>query len=388
MASIDLSKYSSKTLTKKENLNQKNASAESSISKVLNTEIKIFEKKFGPIQKESFYSELSLLLSAGVDIKTAFEILEKEVKNKKHQDMIIQIKNDVISGNTIAGSMQKYSGVFTNYECQSVKIGEETAKLSEVLAELGRFYNGSIKLRRQIIGTLTYPIIVLSLAALIVYFMLSFVVPMFADIFKQTGGQLPESTQFLIALSKKTSLIFYSTVGIVLGFYFLHKYHGRKNWYRSLTSAFFLKIPVVNTLIRKIYLARFCQSMRLLLGAKVLLIDALDLVKNMIEYYPIEQALELVRKDVLAGKMLHESLSQHSIFPQKLIALIKVSEEVNAPEMIFEKLTKQYSDEIEHQQAVVGKVIEPFFIVILGLIIGFILVSLYLPLFQLSSGFQ
>lgn len=385
MASIDISKYSTKTSNALGK--EKEASFTQSLGKVMSTEIKLFEKKFGQKQKELFYTEIGLLLSAGVDIKTAFEIIENETADKKHKALIVQIKNDVISGSSIANALSKHSKIFTNYEWQSIKIGEETGKLPEVLNELGKYYNSAIKLRRQIIGTLTYPVIVISLSILIVYFMLSFVVPMFSDIFKQTGGQLPATTQFLIRVSNKSSTIFYIIVLIVGGFVVLHKTQSKKMWYRLYTSQLFLKIPLINNLIQKIYLARFCQSMRLLLGAKVLLIEALALVRNMIEYYPIEHALETVEKDVLAGKALNESLSQHKIFPQKLTALIKVSEEVNAPELIFEKLSTQYSEEIEHQQAVVGKVIEPFFIIVLGLIIGFILVAMYMPLFQLSNGF-
>jgi type IV pilus assembly protein PilC len=383
VASIDLSKYPSKP----KGAVPKTAAPGMDLNKLLNMEIKLFEKKFDNKQKEWFYTELGLLLSAGIDIVTAFEIIEQETSVKKHRELITQIKTDIISGRSIYEALLKFPAVFTNYESQSVKIGEETGKLGEVLNELGLYYNSSIKLRRQIIGTLTYPIIVISLAILIVYFMLSFVVPMFGDIFKQTRGQLPAATQFLIRVSNKSSLIFYSIVGLVAAFYLLHKTQHKKTWYRHYTSALFLKIPLVGNLIRKIYLARFCQSMRLLLGARVLLIEALGLVRNMIGYYPLEYALDTVRKDVLAGKSLHESLSRHDIFPQKLTALIKVSEEVNKPELIFEKLTKQYSEEIEHQQAVVGKVIEPMFIVILGLIIGFILVAMYMPLFQMSNGF-
>ncbi|MGZ4038479.1 MAG: type II secretion system F family protein [Bacteroidia bacterium] len=385
MASIDISKYQPKAVLTGGGAQP--AAVAGSLNKLLQTEIKLFEKKFGQQQKEWFYTELALLLSAGVDIKTAFEIIEQETNEKKHRTLIEQIKNDVISGLSIAGAMRKHSQIFSNYECDSVKIGEETGKLPEVLGELGKYYTGTIKLRRQIIGTLTYPVIVITLAVLIVYFMLSYVVPMFGDIFKQTGGQLPATTQFLIKVSNKSSLVFYSLLSLVAGFYFLHKTQHKKTWYRHSTSAFFLRIPVISSLIRKIYLARFCQSMQLLLGAKVLLIEALGLVQNMIDYYPIEHALDTIRKDVLAGKMLHESLSSHSIFPQKLTALIKVSEEVNAPELIFQKLSSQYSEEIEHQQAVVGKVIEPFFIIVLGLIIGFILIAMYMPLFQLSNGF-
>jgi type IV pilus assembly protein PilC len=384
MASIDLSKYQ----VRGTELNKEaETSLGDSIKKVLNTEINIFEKKFGSKQKEWFYSEMALLLSAGVDIKSAFEIIEFEMTEKKHQSLIVGIKSDVISGLSIASAMKKHSKIFSNYECESIKIGEETSQLPEVLTELGRYYAAAIKLRRQIVGTLTYPVIVITLAICIVYFMLSTVVPMFGDIFKQTGGQLPATTQFLIKMSNHSSSVFYSLLTLVIGSLALHKKLGNTPVYRRIMSVVVLRIPVVSTLIRKIYLARFCQSMQLLLGAKVLLIEALGLVQNMIEYYPIEEALKTVRKEVLAGKSLHESLSQHDIFPKKLTALIKVSEEVNAPELIFQKLSSQYSDEIEHQQAILGKVIEPFFIIILGLVVGFILVAMYMPLFQLSNGF-
>jgi type IV pilus assembly protein PilC len=234
---------------------------------------------------------------------------------------------------------------------------------------------------------LTYPIVVISMAIVIVYFMLAFVVPIFSDIFKQTGGELPEITQFLIKLSEKSAYIFYIVFILILAFVFLHKTQNKKMWYRKHTSALLLKIPVFNKLIKKIYLARFCQSMKLLAGAKVMINEALDLVQNMIEYYPIEHALEIAKREVvLEGKLLNESLSRHTIFPKKLVALIKLSEEVNAPEIIFGKLHQQYSAEIEHQQAVIGKLIEPFFIIVLGLFVGFILVAMYLPMFEMSSG--
>lgn len=386
MATIDLSKYPKTGISGKKTL-PGNGNGENTLSKVLNFEIKVFDKKFDAKQKEWFYSELGLLISAGVDIKTGFEIIELETENKKHRELITQLKNDIVSGKSIADALLLHPKIFSNYECQSIRIGEETGHFAEVLNELGKYYEASVKLKRQIVGTLTYPVIVITLAILIVYFMLSFVVPMFGDIFKQTGGQLPATTQFLIKVSKKSSLIFYTLLALVSGLYLLHRTQKKKPWYRHFTSLLVLRIPVINKLVQKIYLARFCQSMRLLMGAKVLLIDALDLVRNMIDYYPIEVALEKVRERVLAGKLLHESLAENKIFPNKLVALIKVSEEVNAPELIFEKLSRQYSDEIEHQQAVVGKLIEPFFIVVLGLIIGFILVAMYMPLFQLSNGF-
>ncbi len=387
MSSLDLSRYQQPKPGKKPaGPAEEGSSLSEKLSDTLSKDIAFFDKKFGQAQKEAFYSELGLLLSSGIDIKTALEIIEDQMKVKKHREIIVQIKDDIISGNAVWEAIHKHPKTFSVYEYQSIRIGEESGKLPEVLMELGKFYTSAIKLRRQVISTLTYPVVVLVMSVLIVQFMLSFVVPMFSDIFKHTGADLPATTQLLIKVSAKSGLIFYSLLFLVIAGMLFHKTQQHKTWFRKYTAALFLKIPVINELIRKIYLARFCQSMKLLLGSKVLLIDALDLVKNMIGYYPIEFALDSVRKDVYAGKQLHESLSEHTIFPKKLVSLIKVSEEVNAPELIFDKLNQQYSEEIEHQQAVIGKVVEPLFLVILGGLVGFILVAMYTPLFKMSSG--
>ena len=388
MSSIDLSNYQKKPDNKQLKPNEPQVSLADKLSTTLNKDITLFEKRFGNAQKEAFYSELGLLLSSGIDIKTALEIIEDQLKVKKHKLILQQIKNDVISGQSVWESVQKHSKTFSTYEYQSIKIGEESGKLPEVLIELGKFYTSAIKLRRQVIGTLTYPIVVLVMSVLIVQFMLSFVVPMFSDIFKHTHTELPWVTQVLIRASNHSGLIFNFIIGLVFVGFIIHKTQQHKAWFRQYTAQFFLRIPIINELIRKIYLARFCQSMKLLLGSRVLLIDALDLVKNMIGYYPIEFALDTVIKDVYAGKLLHESLAEHHIFPKKLVSLIKVSEEVNAPELIFDKLHQQYSEEIEHQQAIIGKVIEPLFLVILGGLVGFILIAMYTPLFQMSSGLE
>jgi type IV pilus assembly protein PilC len=389
MSSIDLSKYQQKPEAPKNLTNtEPTVSGLEKLSDALSKDITLFEKKFGQTQKEAFYSELGLLLSSGIDIKTSLEIIEDQLKVKKHKEILAQIKDDIISGQAVWEAIHKHPKTFSVYEYQSIKIGEESGKLPEVLIELGKFYTSTIKLRRQVISTLTYPVVVLTMSVLIVQFMLSFVVPMFSDIFKHTGAELPMTTQLLIKVSAKSGLIFYTLLSLVLAGFFFHKTQQHKIWFRKYTSWFFLRVPVVNELIKKIYLARFCQSMKLLLGSKVLLIDALDLVKNMIGYYPIEHALDTVIKDVYAGKQLHESLAEHGIFPKKLVSLIKVSEEVNAPELIFDKLNQQYSEEIEHQQLVISKIIEPLFLVILGGLVGFILVAMYTPLFKMSSGIE
>ena len=382
MQSLDLNKYISARAHVPER-----TSKSRSFSEVLSADIQLLEKKFGPKQKEAFYNELGLLLSTGVDIKSALDIIKEDFKDKKHRVLIEELSCRIVAGQSINEALLTYPQVFSKYEVQSVRIGEDSGRLPEVLKELGVFYESGIRLRRQVIGVLTYPAVVIGMALVIVFFMLSFVVPVFTEIFKQSGGKLPDITLFLIRLSDKSGILFNSLFGFIGLLYLLHSSQKKKEWYRHYSSAFLLKVPVLGVLIQKIYLARFCLSMKLLAGAKVRMNEALDLVRNMIDYYPLEKSLEIVMREVVEeGKLLNESLAAHSIFPKKLVALIKLSEEVNEPELIYTKLHAQYSQEIEHQQAVLGKLIEPFFIVILGLFVGFILVAMYLPMFEMSTN--
>lgn len=383
MPGIDLSHIQRKHLTESK-INKKD---QHTLTSILNTEIKVFEKVFGNKEKESFYSELGLLLSTGVDIQKSFLIILEDIKIKSHKILLESILNDIISGESMYETLKSRGKIFTKYEIESIKIGEESGRLPQVLIELGMFYKGVIKLKRQIIGVLTYPAVVISLSIMIVYFMLSYVVPVFKDVFTQTGNQLPEITIFLVNLSEKSDLIFLSITVFISILIITHKVFKNNNSYRDITSKITLKVPLINQLISKIYLARFCQTMKLLMTSKVVVNEALDLVSNMISFFPIEKALTELKKDIVEkGLMLNESLNKHSIFPSKLVALIKLSEEVNEPEIIYNKLFEQYTNEIEHQQAILGKLIEPVFIVVLGLFVGFILIAMYLPMFEMSSG--
>nr|MBA3971958.1 type II secretion system F family protein [Bacteroidota bacterium] len=142
---------------------------------------------------------------------------------------------------------------------------------------------------------------------------------------------------------------------------------------------------VVKSMVSKIYLARFCQSMNLLISAKTPLVTAIDLVKKMVGFYPIEVSLEIIQNDILQGVPLHVTLAKFEIYNKRMISLIKVAEEVNQLDTMFSKLAKQYSDEVEHQTSILGSLIEPIMIIFLGVLVAVILIAMYLPLFQMSS---
>lgn len=353
----------------------------------LNKDFQLFGNKFDDKKKVSFYMELGILISAGVDIRSTLDIIEHEQSDKKDAKMFSELKEFIIRGGSLSDALQA-SGKFSNYEFYSIQIGEETGKMPEVLKELTSYYQGKIKQSRQIVSALTYPAIVLTTSFGAVFFMMNFIVPMFTDVFKRFGGELPAITQIILNIS--TFIRAYSLAGILILITIIIALYSqrKKELFRKYFSKFLLRIPIVGGIVSHIYLARFCQSMTLLIGSKIPLLKALEMVKVMIGFYPIEQSLILIQERILQGDSLNKSLEEHKIFPKRMVSLIKVGEEVNQLELFFGTIAQQYTDETEHKTAMISSLMEPFLIIFLGLVVGVILVSMYLPLFQLSNSFN
>jgi type IV pilus assembly protein PilC len=166
-------------------------------------------------------------------------------------------------------------------------------------------------------------------------------------------------------------------------------YYQRKQiWFRKVLSIFIINIPIFGNVIKKIYLARFCQAMAFLLNSKVALLKTVELIAQMIQFYPIEHSLNQAEDSILNGNSLNETLEQFKFYPEELIALIKVGEEASQLDTMFSKLAEQYNDEVEQQTKAIGSLLEPILIIGLGVIVGFILIAMYMPLFQLSMGIQ
>ena len=378
---IDISKLKAKTtpVSKKEK-------EEGSVFDFLNKDISLFGNSLSDKKKEAFYHELFILLTAGVDIRSTLDLIATEQTSEKDKQLFVGIRDSVTSGSTLSDAIQA-TGKFSPYEYHSLRIGEESGKLSTVLKELADFFQSNINLRRQIIGALTYPGIVLCTSFGAIFFMLNFIVPMFADVFKRFGGKLPFITALIVDMSNWLGsyfyLIFLGFAGAI-GFMFSQR---NQLWFRKFFSKLLLRTPFVGEMIRKIYMARFCHSMALLIGAKIPIVRAIKLVKQMIGFYPIEISLDQIEQDIMQGISLNKSLSNFPVYHKRLVSLIKVGEEVNQLELFFGKIAKQYSQDVEHQTSLISSMIEPFMIIFLGIIVGVILIAMYLPLFQLSTTF-
>ncbi len=350
----------------------------------LNKEISFSGNRLKDSKKENFYAELEILLSSGIDLKSAMEIVIEQQKKGSDRKLFSSIRDNIVKGANFSETINK-TGKFSPYEYFSLKIGEESGRINEVLTELNRYFYNKIKQRRQLTSTLTYPILVLVVAVVAVIFMMNVIVPMFSEVFKRFGSQLPAITEFIIHVSQFFKHNLSTIFGIILLFIVLYFVFRRKTGFKRISSALMLKIPFVGNITNTMYLARFCQSMTLLTASRTPMLKAIELVKNMLDFYPYKIALEKVESDILKGKLLNESMMQFKIFDKRIIYLTKVAEEVNQLDKIYSKLYQQYTEELEHKVGMLSNLMEPLLIIFVGILVMIILISMYLPLFQLST---
>ena len=366
---------------KKQDVLLKNKASSTSI---LEKEIIVFKKPFSNKIKEDFYTELSVLLKAGINLKNALELIKNSQKNKKSVVILEEIISQIVSGQSLSESIKNQKD-FSDYEYYSLKIGEETGTLAKIAKQLGEFYIRKNEQRKHLINALTYPFIILSTAVLVVIFMLQFVVPMFEDIFKQQNVELPAITVFVVNISTFIKSYGWLILVFILTLVLSRAMLNQKHWYKRTKDLIISKIPFVGNFIKTVYLSQFTQAIALLTASKVPIVNSITLVKQMIDFYPLTNALEGVEQQLLKGDTLSQSLSVHKLFDAKMIALVKVAEETNQTEFMFERLNTQYDSKVQQRSKLLSTVMEPIIIMFVGLFVGFILIAMYLPMFKLSS---
>ncbi len=347
-------------------------------------EIVLFSTPFSNKAKEDFYTELSVLLKAGITLKEALELVQEGQKKKKLKEYIKAMATKLVAGHSFSEALKEES-VFTEYEYHSIHIGEESGTLPEIVEELGSFFSKKNEQRRTLINALTYPIIILTTAILVVIFMLRLVVPMFQDIFEQNNVELPWITKMVVAVSNFFGefggwLLFILLLLLVARRQFLKNSSLRKIWH-----GFLLRIPYLGAFTKAVYMAQLTRAMSLLSASKVPMTNSIELAGKMIDFIPIQESLQQVNQNILKGKSLSKSLGENALFDAKMTSLIKVAEETNQTEFIFERLNHQYSIEVQQKSKLLSTLLEPLIILVVGLFVGVILIAMYLPMFKLGS---
>jgi len=354
------------------------------IDAILSHELRFGSNELSMAKKEEFYSEASILLGSGLDIKSCLSVIVSEQTKKKQIEFFQSISEKIVNGKNLSDALLE-SGKISPFEYYTLKIGEETGRLADVLRQLSDHYNRQIKQKRQIINTFSYPAIVILTAIMVVIFMMTFIVPLFEELFNRFHGELPLLTKFILRSSRFISTNIYFIFLILAGTIFSLLLVRRHPTYRKVVALIVLRIPVLNSIVIKIYLSKFCQTMALLNSARIPIVTSIQLIRKIIGFYPFERALEQIEERVVNGGLLYEALREHSLFDPKIVSLTKVGEEVNQLNVIYQKLNQQYHDEVQHKITLLNSMLEPILIIFIGLFVAVILVSMYLPMFKMSN---
>lgn len=366
---------------------QKRQEKQEGAGNIFTREITLFSKELSAQKKEIFFKELMVLLESGVQLKPALDIIKQYSFSKKDKAVFEFVIKEITMGQNLSSALRN-SKKFSDYDTYCIQIGEESGQLIKVLDQLHSYYGGRIKQKRAFTKALSYPIVIVSVSILALLFLLNFLVPMFSDLYQKMGSELPPFTKMVIAASSffnqnfKFIVLLLLLIGIV---YFTQR---KKDWLRSALATILLKTPIVGPIVKKSQLARLSQAFSLLISANLPITQSVNLLSKMISFYPIQQSLFQIEKDLELGSPLNESMSKHSIYGGKFIAMIKIGEEVNQLDKMFERLTEQFNDEIEYSSSILSSVLEPLLIVFLAVIVGVVLIAMYLPLFKLSVTLQ
>jgi type IV pilus assembly protein PilC len=348
-----------------------------------NIEIKFF-KRINDNLKERFFSEVGLLLNAGVDLQTVLNLSQTADGSNKLKSIYSVLYEKLLIGVSLSKAMEEV-GQFNTFDTYSILIGESTGELSGVFNKLSAYYSKKNAQRRKTLNALSYPVIILVTTLLAVFFMLKFVVPMFASTLIQFGGELPELTKLIVAASEgigPIALFTFITVALAVYWFRLNKDNVRV---KKFVSNLVLRIPYIGNVIKTTYLLQFVQGMELLLSARIPLVDCLNLIKQMIDFYPLQIAIDKTKDDVVNGAYFYQSMAKHKLFDSPVITLIRIGEEVNQLDSIFLQLGNRYQADMEYKSNLLITILEPLMILFLAVIIGTILIALYLPMFKIGA---
>jgi type IV pilus assembly protein PilC len=332
-----------------------------------------------------FTRQFSVMIDAGLPLVQCLEILANQQEHKSFQKILLQVRQDVEAGSTLADAMRRHPKAFNNLYVNMVAAGEAGGILDTILQRLSVYIEKAVKLSSQVKAALIYPVAVIVIAAIVVAVILLKVIPTFAALFTSLGAELPFPTRVVIAASNFLARYFiFFVIGIAAAIFGFRRYYATYRG-RRVVDGIVLKIPVLGPIMRKIAVARFCRTLATLTSSGVPILEALDITARTSGNAIIEDAIQDVRKSVEGGKTIVEPLRDSGVFPNMVVQMIGVGEQTGALDQMLNKIGDFYEDEVDTAVAGLVKLLEPVMIFILGVIIGGIVIAMYLPMFTLIN---
>ncbi|MGA1790849.1 MAG: type II secretion system F family protein [bacterium] len=354
------------------------------------TEINISIPGFGAKIKEKdkivFTRQFSTMIDAGLPLVQSLEILGQQTENPELAKYIKDIKMTVEGGSTFADALRKYPKVFDQLYVNMVEAGEAGGILDTILARLAGYMERALGLKRKVKSAMTYPIVILVVAVVVVAGLLIFVIPQFADLFTSFGGTLPLPTRIVIFMSDflkgwgGLSIL----IGIIAFFITLKKVRQTEKG-KLYIDRFMLRTPVFGPLLRKVAIAKFTRTLGTLMSSGVPLLDGMDITARTAGNKVIEKAVQSSRTSISEGKTIAEPLGETHVFPPMVVQMISIGESTGALDTMLSKIADFYDEEVNAAVEALTSMLEPLLMVFLGGAVGFILIAMYMPIFGLAN---
>jgi len=348
--------------------------------------IGFFQKKVSPKEIVVFTRQLSTMIDAGLPLVQGLEVLAGQQKNKTFKKILQDTKSDVESGSTFADALKKHPKQFDRLFCNMIAAGEVGGILDDVLKRLADYMEKAQRLKRKVKGALTYPVIVLSISALVLGVILIFVIPVFEQMFADFGGALPVPTQMVVNLSNFVKSHFPLMIGVLVIMVFLFRKYYNTEKGRRIVDRLILKSPAFGPLLKKVAVSKLTRTLGTLIDSGVPILETLNVAAGTAGNKIVEEAIYNVRSSISEGRSIAQPLGESGIFPAMVVQMISVGETTGALDQMLSKIADFYDEEVETAVDALTSMIEPFMIVFLGGIVGSIIIAMYLPIFSMAGA--
>ncbi len=330
--------------------------------------------------------QLATMIDAGLPLVQCLDILGSQTANKALGKVVGQVRSDVESGSTFADSLKKHTKVFDNLYVNMVAAGEAGGILDTILQRLAIYMEKFARIKKQIKSAMIYPAVILFVAVSVVALLMIVVVPMLANMFADMGQALPLPTRIVITISNFLK----GWGGLILLSVIIAFFVGLKQFRRTvsglrITDGIALKIPIVGSLIQRVSVAKFTRTLGTLLTSGVPILEGLLIVSRTAGNKVVEEAIMFTRQSVSEGKTLADPLGRAKVFPQMVVQMISVGEATGALDSMLNKIADFYDDEVDAAVSTLTSMLEPILMIFLGTVVGFVIIAMYMPIFQMGS---
>jgi len=344
-------------------------------------------RKITPGDIAIFSRQLATMLKAGIPLVQAFDIIGNGHENPSMQLMLLSIKVDLESGDTLAESLKKNPLYFDELFCNLVEAGESAGVLETLLDKIATYKEKTESMKKKIKKALTYPIAVIIVAFIVTAILLLFVVPVFEDLFKSFGADLPIFTRMIVDMSKGLKQIWWLVLGIIFAAIYIFIYFKKRSpAFNRYLDRTLLKIPVIGTILNKSAIARFARTLSTLSAAGIPLVNALLSVSGSCGNIMYCEAVLKMREEVATGQRLQYAMLQTMLFPHMVQQMVAIGEESGSMDAMLAKVADFYEEEVDNLVDNLSSLMEPIIMVVLGILIGGLVVAMYLPIFKMGAA--